>query len=135
MGDTGFEPVTSSMSTRRASQLRQWPIYPSALADGSTSIARRLDRRQCSTGLSVRSRLSCPFMPSPRSSQAAPPGISCRQQPRFSKNMPLTAAQNRAAARLVESQIGLLLDPAQEGSGLVYVFLNQSMFPNRTISS
>jgi hypothetical protein len=27
MGHTGFEPVTSSMSTRRASQLRQWPGF------------------------------------------------------------------------------------------------------------
>ena len=41
MGRTGLEPVTSSMSTRRASQLRQWPSLGMRVRTHVTPAARQ----------------------------------------------------------------------------------------------
>ena len=44
VGHTGFEPVTSCVSYKRASQLRQWPEFPSA--DGKDEDSRGVEDRQ-----------------------------------------------------------------------------------------
>ncbi len=45
MGDTGLEPVTSSLSWKRASQLRQSPVPGKYTAPASTAEARFVSRR------------------------------------------------------------------------------------------
>ena len=61
VGHTGFEPVTSCVSYKRASQLRQWPEVPSE--DGKSEDSRAVADRQ--GGGSSESRLDPP-MATPR---------------------------------------------------------------------